>query len=175
MKLSCIVEPTATPITLEEAKSFCRILSDDEDATLGILIGAATDYVQNATGRQLCEATFQILSHGVSPIILPKAPLKELISVEYLDGTGVWTALNEPDYALAWDIDVGAISVTVTSEVRITYKAGYTTIPNALKAWMLNRVSTLFENREGIVLGNLAELPKSVIDVVLDQYKVRYL
>lgn len=166
MKLSCIVEPTATPITLEEAKSFCRISSNDEDAALEILIGAATDYAQNATGRQLCEATYEIVTTQ-SPLILPKAPLKEIVSVQ-VEGIDL-------DYTLSWDIDVGIIEFSSTEEVTITYKAGYSTVPSAIKAWMMNRVSTLFENRESIAFGTLAELPKSVIDVVLDQYKVRYL
>ena len=167
MKLTCIVEPTATPITIEEAKSFCRILSNDEDATLEILIGAATDYAQNATGRQLCEATYELVTTQ-SPLILPKAPLKEIVSVQV-------GGIDLP-YTLSWDVDVGMIEFSSTEEVTITYKAGYSTVPSVIKAWMMNRVSTLFEHREAIITGTIVqELPKSVIDSILDQYKVRFL
>ena len=169
MKLTCKTQPTTQPVTIEEAKSFCRILTNDDDAIISLLIDAATDYAQNVTGRQLCTATYEIVVGGEqSPLRLPKAPLKAITSVTC---NGI-----ELDYTLHYDYDVAFIEFSATDDVTITYECGYDVIPASLKAWCLNKVSTLYENREGIVVGlSVAEVPSEVIDCILDQYKVRYL
>jgi uncharacterized phiE125 gp8 family phage protein len=169
MKLTCITPPTTQPVTIEEAKSFCRILTNDDDAIISLLIDAATDYAQNVTGRQLCTATYEIVVGGErSPLRLPKAPLKAIMSV-ICNGVDL-------DYSLHYDYDVAFIEFSATDDVTITYECGYDVIPASLKAWCLNKVSTLYENREGIVVGlSVAEVPSGVIDCILDQYKVRYL
>lgn len=169
MKLTCITQPTATPITLEEAKSFCRVLSNDDDAIISILIDAATDYAQNVTGRQLCNATYQIVTGALSsPLRLPKAPFRTITSV-----TSGGVSL---DYSLHYDIDVGIIEFVASEDVTITFTAGYDETPGSLKAWILNKVNSLYEQREELVVGlSVAEVPKSLIDVILNHYKVRYL
>lgn len=168
MKLTCITPPTTQPVTIEEAKSFCRILTNDDDAIISLLIDAATDYAQNVTGRQLCTATYEIVVGGEQSLRLPKAPLKAITSI-MCNGVDL-------DYSLHYDYDVAFIEFSATDDVTITYECGYDVIPASLKAWCLNKVSTLYENRESIVVGlSVAEVPSSMIDCILDHYKVRYL
>lgn len=169
MKLTCITPPTTQPVSLEEAKNFCRILGDDDNMIIPLLIDAATDYAQNVTSRQLCTATYAVVVGGKeSPLLLPKAPLKAITSVTC---NGV-----ELDYSLHYDYDVAFIEFSATDDVTITYECGYDVIPASLKAWCLNKVSTLYENREQIIIGTIVqEISKSVIDCILDHYKVRYL
>jgi uncharacterized phiE125 gp8 family phage protein len=169
MKLTCTVQPITQPITLAEAKSFCRVLTNDDDAIISLLIDAATDYAQNVTGRQLCSATFQLKTGALtSPLQLPKAPFKEITSV-----TSGGVAL---DYSLHYDVDVAFIEFMAIEDVTITFTCGYDIMPASLKAWCLNKVSSLYENREEIVVGlSVSEIPKSMIDCILDHYKVRYL
>ena len=81
MKLTCKTQPTTQPVTIEEAKSFCRILTNDDDAIISLLIDAATDNAQNVTGRQLCTATYEIVVGGEqSPLRLPKPQIKHAMS-----------------------------------------------------------------------------------------------
>ena len=169
MKLTCITPATGTPVTLEETKSFCRALTNDDDLIFEMLINAATDFAQNVTGRQLCTATYEIVVGGEqSPLRLPKAPLKAITSV-MCNGIDL-------DYSLHYDIDVAFIEFVASDDVTIEYTCGYDVVPYALKAWLLNKVSTLYENREQIIVGqSIADMPSSVIDCVLDQFKVRYL
>ena len=169
MKLKCITQPTVKPILLDEAKSFCRVLHNDDDAIFSLLIDVATDYAQNVTGRQLCTATYEMVIGGQeSPVRLPKAPLKAITSVT-CNGVSL-------DYSLHYDYDIAFIEFFATDDVTIIYECGYDVIPASLKGWCLNKVSTLYENREGIVLGlSVAEVPSSMIDCILDHYKVRYL
>ncbi len=169
MKLTCMTSPTIPSTLLEEVKDFCRILDDESDAVLNILIKAAIDFAQNVTGRQLYTATYEVVvAGGDSPIRLPKAPLQEVSSV-----TCNGVALEHTVY---YDYDVGFIEFSANSDVTITYTCGYDEIPDSLKAWVLNKVSTLYENRESIVVGvSVTEVPKSMIDCILDHYKVMYL
>lgn len=169
MKLTCTIQPSVKPVTLAEAKSFCRVLSNDDDAIITLLIDAATDYAQSVTGRQLCEATFEIKAGALSsPLLLPKSPFKAITSVK---SGGI-----DINYSLHYDVDVAAIEFSASEDVIITFTAGYDTIPSSLKAWVLNKVSSLYEHREQIVIGTIvSEVPKSLIDYALDHYKVRYL
>lgn len=169
MKVTCITQPTDLAVGILDAKNFCRVLTNDDDAIIELLINAATDYAQNVTGRQLCTATYRIVVGGLnSPLRLPKAPFKEIVSV-----TCNSVAL---DYSLHYDEDVAFIEFVASEDVTIDYKCGYDEVPFGLRAWLLNKVSTLYEHRESIVVGqSIAEMPKSVIDFALDHYKVRYL
>lgn len=169
MKLRCITQPLTQPVSVEEAKSFCRILGDDDNMIISLLIDAATDYAQNVTSRQLCTAKYEVVVGGKeSPLLLPKAPLKTITSVTC---NGV-----ELDYSLHYDYDVAFVEFLATDDVTITYECGYDVVPKSIQAWCLNKVSTLYENREGIVLGlSVAEVPSGMIDCILDHYKVRYL
>lgn len=169
MKLTCITQPTTIPVTLDEAKNFCRVLTNDENMLIELLINSAVDFAQNVTGRQLCTATYEVVvGYKTAPFCLPKAPLKEIVSVKSL---GV-----EIDYSIHYDVDVAFIEFLASDDVTITYKCGYDDVPSALKAWILNKVATLYEHREQIIIGQtMVEMPKNVIDCALDQYKVRYL
>jgi hypothetical protein len=50
--------PSAEPVTLAEAKLFCRIDIPDDDALVGGLVRAARQYVENAYNRQLVSAAW---------------------------------------------------------------------------------------------------------------------
>lgn len=43
-------------LTLDDLKAFARIDGDHDDATLGLLLEAASEFVQGATGRDFSEA-----------------------------------------------------------------------------------------------------------------------
>lgn len=169
MKLTCITQPATLAVSIEEAKSFCRILTNDDDALIELLINASTEYAQNVTGRQLCTATYQIvIGDNQSPLKLPNSPLKDIVSVK--------SKGQDIDYSLHYDIDVAFIEFDASDDVQIVFTAGYDEIPSLLKTWILNKVSTLYENRESVVVGaTIAEMPKSIIDCALEQFKVRYL
>lgn len=61
MGIQLISPPTATPITLVEAKEFLRVTDNLQDATIISLINEATTYVERKTRRQLCSATYALV------------------------------------------------------------------------------------------------------------------
>ena len=64
----------------------------------------------------------------------------------------------------------------IVNAVQISYTAGYgadTAVPAGIKAWMLMRIGSLYENREEFVTGRgivVAELP--FLDGLLDPYRI---
>ena len=50
--LTVVTAPSATPITLAEAKTFLRIDTSDDDTLINTLIGAARDYFEEYTEEQ---------------------------------------------------------------------------------------------------------------------------
>jgi hypothetical protein len=72
--LSVTTAPSATPITLAEAKSFLRIDTSDEDALINTLIGAARDFAEEYTGRTLINTTYKLSLDG---FIEDQVPIKE--------------------------------------------------------------------------------------------------
>ena len=57
MTSTLIAPPGEEPVTLAEAKAWCRIDAADEDALLSALIAAARLQVESLTGRALVTQT----------------------------------------------------------------------------------------------------------------------
>ncbi|HAI39119.1 MAG TPA: hypothetical protein DCM40_13865 [Maribacter sp.] len=62
--LTVVTAPSSTPITLPEAKTFLRIDTNDDDALINTLIGAARDYFEEYTGRTTIQTTFKLSLDG---------------------------------------------------------------------------------------------------------------
>lgn len=187
--------PTTEPVTLAEAKLWCRIEDDDtaQDAMVLLLITAARERAEEITARAFARRTFELRLDAFpaddSPIWLPYPPL---VSVEYLTyGTsdGDVSVSGSPQ---AWHADLGGDSLPgrlaplygaswpsaleQPGSVRIGYTAGYVTssaIPRKVRLWMQSRISTWFEFREHIIAGTLNELPRDFVDGLLDHQRAR--
>jgi uncharacterized phiE125 gp8 family phage protein len=86
MALKLITPPAVEPVSTDEVKAYARV--DFDDATLDLLIPAATEYVERLTGRQFVLATydlyrdaFPVRSLGMQ---LPLSPLHAVESVNYV-------------------------------------------------------------------------------------------
>jgi uncharacterized phiE125 gp8 family phage protein len=56
-----IAGPGEEPVSLAEAKAFCRIDGTDEDALVSALITAARLHVESITGRALLTQTWRLI------------------------------------------------------------------------------------------------------------------
>lgn len=88
----------ATPLTLAYARQHIRALGSADDALTIIRINAAAQYFEEQTGRQLLTTTreawldafpFIGASGANARIELPKPPLRSVVSVKYIDSSGV--------------------------------------------------------------------------------------
>lgn len=91
MRLTRIIPPAETPISLAEAKDQCRILHDDDDLLVQSYLDAAVSHLDGwhgVLGRCLVTQTWraEITRQGES-IALP-FPDTEIVSAEYSDAAG---------------------------------------------------------------------------------------
>lgn len=192
--LKVVTAPAAYPVTLAEAKEWCRVEEDDssEDGTLTILIRAMTKHAENITGRAFVERTLQLNCDQFQHCLkLPQAPLIGVDSIEYTDLDGAAQTFPSASYEVDTVSEPGMVRPVWGSSwpalgrgfnpVRITYRAGYrplgsptdladnSYLPPEVRMWMAARIATLYEQREQIIIGTIvAPLPRAFADAVLD-------
>lgn len=187
--------PTSQSLTLNEAKSYARIATNDDDDLISLLIDSATDYAEGRTNRQLNVASYEAI-YSYEEIInyvdflgwrtavygairLPKSPLNTIDSIQYQNSDGTFTILDSSMYSLRWDYDVGIIEFTENIpdgvSVKIDFTCGYNTVPASIKSWMLAKINTAYEYREHFVEGRVTLLDTATIDMALDRFKVQNL
>lgn len=143
--------PTVSPLTLGEAKGWCRVDPDDheDDVMIQALIDGYTGYLEKILGRAFIEQEWY-LYYDEFPSAELQIPFGDVISVtavEYLDGEPlVYTAWPNTNYTVdivqndgwinfvtAWPTEAAEQS----NAVRITYKAGFgsgaASVPQALR------------------------------------------
>lgn len=207
MSIQLVTPPAEEPVTLIEAKLHLRVDFDDDDTLIASLITAARQAAETLTGRQLITARWkQVLDCFPGPslmgvpagqaftlpghaILLAKAPVQSVISINYLDMGSVSQTMPVSNYTVdsaceparitpvfgqIWPIclpQIGAVSAT--------FDAGYGTaaqVPEGIKSWIKLRVGSLYAHREEVAAlsrGRIDSLP--FIDGLLDPYKVAFL
>ena len=206
MSIQLVTPPAEEPVTLIEAKLHLRVDFDDDDTLIASLITAARQAAETLTGRQLITARWkQVLDCFPGPslmgvpagqaftlpghaILLAKAPVQSVISINYLDMGSVSQTMPVSNYTVdsaceparitpvfgqIWPIclpQIGAVSVT--------FDAGYgpaAQVPEGIKSWIKLRVGSLYAHREEVAAlsrGRIDSLP--FIDGLLDPYKVAF-
>lgn len=90
--LNLITAPTQEPVKLDLAKLHCKVDTSAEDELFRQIIKAAREWCEAFTGRQLVGAVWELSRDcfpGSNVLALPKAPLRSVTSVKYLDAAGV--------------------------------------------------------------------------------------
>ena len=102
-------DPVGTPVLLEEMKDHLRVDHEDDEALIHALLYAATQYVEDATGRSLVTQTWKLTMSALPTstcVRLPMPPLASVTSVKYTPVGGseqtfassnytVWTAAEQ--------------------------------------------------------------------------------
>jgi len=204
MPIQLVTPPTEEPVSLLEAKLHLRVEFDEDDMLIASLITAARQAAETLTGRQLTTARWkQVLDCFPGPslmgvpagqaftlpghaILLAKAPVQSVVSINYLDMGSV----NQTMPALTYTVDVACEPARITpvfgqiwpiclpqiGAVSVTFDAGYGTaaqVPEGIKSWIKLRVGSLYAHREEVAAlsrGRIESLP--FIDGLLDPYKV---
>jgi len=150
-----------------------------------MLIAVAREEVEGEINRALLTQTWEARLNKLScPIVLPVQNVQSVASVVYLDADGVEQTLASDQYKLTgWDNRelIPAYNVTWPAVrgdadcVTIRWVAGYgddgADVPKKIKQWMLNRIGTLFEHREQIIVAASVE-KTPFIDNLLDKFRV---
>lgn len=158
MKRTISRDPDFLAISVEEAKQWCRIDEDADDALVESLIQAAQAAAENYTNRTIVPSTVEFsFDEGDKRYYIPTAPVIAISDVELEDAEGVREALPEPDSYWTLLRDSGAV-LTLVGGMRgcrtlvVTCEAGYADpadVPMAIKQAISVHVSSSYAGREG--------------------------
>lgn len=177
-----ITDAAAEPITLAEAKLHLRVDGSDEDSLITALIKAVRIACEVECRRTMLDSTWELVQDAFSPALeLHNPPLIAITSVKYIDLNGAEQTLDPQDYTLDKDTEPGWLVPAYgkrwpdtrdqVNAVRVRYRAGYTTVPEVLRAWMFLHIGHYYKNREASISGTIiTALP--FVDRLLDGYKV---
>ena len=181
------VEPTLTVVTVDDAKSHCRISHDHEDALLHTLIRAATSWVERYTVRALMTQSYRIVSETwPASLELPYAcPLQSITSVKYYDASNVQQTLASSEYLTITSLLPGRLewSATVTypstylrpDAVEVIYVAGYTdaaNVPPPLVQAVLMLVGHWHANREAAIVSAISKEVEFSVQALCQPYRL---
>lgn len=163
MSIVVTVPPTATPVTLEEAKEQCRLAADDntQNTLIDRLLRTAVSDIEGATGALLSTQTVRLDLDGFpdGDIDLTTYPVASITSVKYDDannveqtmvaGTDYWSSLNGL-YPKLSPVDPWPMTYYgKPNAVRITMVVGYSgAAPESLRHAILLRVEELFTGED---------------------------
>jgi len=174
--------PAAQPVTLEQAKLWLKVDTDDDDDLIESLISAATDYCQQYEGRAYVEQEISAFWDNFKPYLyLPVAPVLTVESVHYRDRDEEWQEVSENYYILRNDVEPSYLEFDLTgltyvlsyrpNRIRVVFTAGYRyseeeswagTIPDRVKAAMCLLISHWYEHRLATCEQALKEIPIGV-------------
>lgn len=148
------------PVSLEEAKNFCKIDITNDDDLITAMITAA---------RQQCEAytntgfvvrdIVAIVNNENGGIYFPYGPLVEIYSVTDKNGQ---TLILDDNYETK-GVSFVRLTEPKETEIELDYSAGYETLPSVLKLALLNAIYYMYDNRaQGS--DNIGPIAKSLLN-----------
>ena len=164
-----ITDIVTEPVSVAEAKLYCKVQDMADDALFPVLITSARRMLEKYTMTSFAEKTLHatwVETPKDNVIELPYGPIISVDKIYRIDeeGTEEELVLNS-DYYVMGDQDA-IIKITSywssgmvhINSIRVEYKAGYGNtatekLPGDLKLAILKQVSTDYELRENIVQG----------------------
>ena len=174
MAVKMISPPATYPVTVAQAKAHLRVVDDDEDALIELLLASATRHAEQFLGRRLIDQTLELTldEFPLNEIKIPYPPLIEVVSIAYDDGDGNEQTLSTGEYTVdnvsqpGWVVPVSSGSWPTTfagiNAVRIRYRAGYldetssppvANVEHDIVAAILLTLGSLYAHRETVVIG----------------------
>lgn len=159
MLLTRTVAPSETIIALADVKEHLRVTESDEDFYISGLISVAGAVLAEMTGRSILSETWEMAQNGVTgKVSLPKVPVQSVASITYYDRDNAAQTATVADFYLFKDEDRAWLEpkpgftwpATYDREdaLTITFVAGYTVVPLALKHAAMMLVAHWYERRE---------------------------
>lgn len=186
------------PITLSEGKKQLNIEDDftDDDSHIISDIKAAANYFFNRTGRQLMQATFEMVmddwyyNRCNDVLEIPVAPVVKINSIKYYDNDNSLQTLSTNSYRLnnyhepAHIEFIGTLPGLYdrTDAVIIEYVAGYgadgataeaqqAAVPEEWKKPIKMLLTDFYEHRGENIVGNLGRVSKT-FDILISEARV---
>lgn len=189
MRRVIVTVPPQRFVSVEQAKQHLRVDGDDDDLLIGALIDAATAHIDGPDGWLGRAIGVQTLEAGLDGFIydrihLPYPPALSVDGIVYDDIEGIERVLDPATYEFrggvigsAWGKSWPATRSCRGSSrsVRITYQAGYETVPAPIIVSILMMVGDLYRFRTTASDTSMATsaIPMSVgVDTLLQPFRV---
>ena len=130
------------PVTVQEAKDFCRIDISTDDTLISSFITAARKMCEAYTNIGFVQRDFTVvLSNPNGGIYIPYGPVTDVTLLD-ADGDEILAA----DYELSGN-DFVQIIEPWDERIKAVYTGGYEILPAHLKTGLLNTILYLYDNR----------------------------
>lgn len=154
MPLKLITPPTAQPLHVADVRQHLKQDITDDDNLIVLYLGAAVEFAQMLTQRQLIAARYQYILDGfpgpslmgvpfgeafgipAHAILIPRTPLIQVVSIQYTAMDGSAQTMPSADYTVDQSCDppritpvfgkIWPIPMPQIGSVRVTFDAGYT-------------------------------------------------
>lgn len=155
------VDPTAEPVSDEEARAWLRMDHAGDDPMIASLARAARELVENAAGLAICTQTWRLYLDqfpdvyggfgegaygGCGAIELPRSPLIGVTSITYVDTSGATQTLSASAYEVDETVRPGRVQPAYSQvwpvarrqakAVTVTFTAGWgapSAVPEGVK------------------------------------------
>lgn len=132
------------PVTLAEAKDFCKVDIDTDDAIITSLITASRLFCEAYTGVGfIVHNAVATLNNCNGDIYIPYGPLVAINQVTDADGN---ILILDTDYKLSGQ-SFKRLETPRENNITIDYITGYDVLPQTLKTALLNQIYWLYDNR----------------------------
>jgi len=182
-----VVTPPSPIISLDEAKAHLKVEHDEDDAVITGMVEGAVGHLDGPhgwLGRALGPQTLEcyLPAFGATSIALPFPPALEIAEIAYVGDDGAEVVLPadagelrgsllRPRWPTVWPQPAwrGGDGETV----RIRYRAGYETLPSALRSAILLMVGDLYRNRDTVAAVGAVAVPMSTtVENLLSPFRV---
>lgn len=194
MSLTTVIAPSVEPVTVAVVKEHLNISSTftSDDDWIGLHITTARKLIETKSGRQLMDATYNlVLDSFPSEIRVPKPPLQSVSSITYTDTAGDTQTLSSSLYQVDTDSEPARIRSSwgntfpstrnEMNAVTVQFVAGYASdysdtesVPEYFKTCIKMIVGHWFENREFSTPVNLKEVPMAVDSLIWQEKVVKF-
>jgi hypothetical protein len=131
------------PVTLEEAKNYCRVSVTTDDALITDLITQSREAIEKATGLCIVPRTVTAWFNNPSGSFqLPYGPIQYFLNMQDANGNQI----NPPTYNLIGG-QFPTVVLPLYNGLKATYQSGYDCVPKELKIAILDQINFDYENR----------------------------
>ncbi len=152
MEVKIVTDLVTEPVTVAEARDYLRITTTSEDTLIEELITDARERLEKFTN----------LSFGEKTLMCRWDSLSDWAEIPYQPNADISACVNDDGDTLTYEVkglEYKYLYCNNSTGVTITYTAGFTTLPKALKVAILKEVATSYENRENFYIeGTFNEL-----------------
>jgi len=131
------------PVTVAEAKQYCRVTNSVEDDLFAELITQSRQAVEKASGLSITPKTATVwFTNAAANFQLPFGPVVSFTSLTDNNGNVIESA----DYKLIGG-QYPQLNYPAFNEMVAVYRTGFTTVPKEIKIAILDQINYGYENR----------------------------